>query len=130
MKSINRVTLLGRLGRDAVVSFTATGKAVTKFSVATESFWKDKEGQPQKKTNWTNIVIWSNTPLLKGQAVMVEGRIETRDYDKGGTKIYVTEVIADTVLVVVPESRDNRKDEQLPQGTPVVHAPMSEEAPF
>jgi single-strand DNA-binding protein len=105
-RSVNKVILLGNLGRDAETSYTASQTAVTKFSVATSRRWKDQQsGEWKEETNWSNIVLWRGENvapyLLKGTKVYVEGRLNTRSYeDKDGKKVWVTEVVADEVILV------------------------------
>jgi single-strand DNA-binding protein len=105
-RSVNKVILLGHLGRDAETKFTPGGAAVTKFSVATNRRWKDSQsGEWKEETDWTNIVLWRSENLTayltKGKQVYVEGRIQSRSYDdKDGKKVYATEVVADDVILL------------------------------
>ena len=105
-RSVNKVILVGRLGRDAETKFTPGGTAVTKFSVATSRRWKDKQsGEWKEETDWTNITLWQAENLAnyltKGKQVYVEGRIHTRSYDdKDGKKVWTTEVVADEVILL------------------------------
>ena len=105
-RSVNKVILIGNLGRDAETKFTPSGVAATRFSVATSRRWKDKESDEWKEdTNWTNVVLWRAENLanylLKGKQVYVEGRLQTRSYDdKDGKKVYTTEVIAEEVVLL------------------------------
>jgi single-strand DNA-binding protein len=105
-RSVNKVILVGHLGRDAETKFTPGGTAVTKFSVATSRRWKDKtSGEWKEETDWTNIVLWQAENLAnyltKGKQVYVEGRLHTRNYDdKDGKKVYATEVVADEVILL------------------------------
>jgi single-strand DNA-binding protein len=105
-RSVNKVILVGHLGRDAETKFTPGGTAVTKFSVATSRRWKDKQsGEWKEETDWTNITLWQAENLAnyltKGKQVYVEGRIHTRSYDdKDGKKVYATEVVADEVILL------------------------------
>ncbi|MBV9405294.1 MAG: single-stranded DNA-binding protein [Acidobacteriaceae bacterium] len=105
-RSVNKVFLLGNLGRDAETKFTPSGAAVTKFAVATSRSWKDQQTNEWKEeTNWTNVVLWRQENLAnyltKGKQVYVEGRLQTRSYDdKDGKKVYTTEVIADDVILL------------------------------
>jgi single-strand DNA-binding protein len=104
-RSVNRCTLIGRLGRDAETSFTPSGAAATKFSVATTRRWKDKADEWKEETNWTNCVVWQQEKLgqylTKGKQVYVEGRLQTRSYDdKSAKRVYVTEVVADEVILL------------------------------
>lgn len=104
-RSVNKVILLGNLGKDAETRFTPQGTAVTSFSVATTRKWKDKQtGDWKEETNWTNVVLWQQENvtqyLTKGRQVYVEGRLHARSYDdKDGNKRYVTEVVADEVIL-------------------------------
>lgn len=105
-RSVNKVILIGNLGRDAETKFTASGAAVTRFSVATTRSWKDQQSNEWKEeTNWTNVVLWRQENvanyLTKGKQVYVEGRLQTRSYDdKDGKKVYATEVVADEVILL------------------------------
>ncbi len=105
-RSVNKVILVGHLGRDAETKFTPGGAAVTKFSIATSRRWKDQQsGEWKEETNWTNVVLWRAENLAKyltkGKQLYVEGRIQTRSYeDKDGKKVYATEVVADEVILL------------------------------
>jgi single-strand DNA-binding protein len=105
-RSVNKVILIGHLGRDAETAYTASQVAVTKFSVATNRRWKDQQtGEWKEETNWTNVVLWRGENvapyLTKGKQIYVEGRIQTRSYDdKEGKKVWTTEVIADEVILL------------------------------
>lgn len=100
MASRNLVILIGRTGKDAELQYTPSGKAVTKFSLATSETWTTN-GEKQEKTTWHNIVIWGKPAenaakyLTKGKQVYIEGKIDNRSYeDKDGNKRYISEVIA------------------------------------
>ncbi len=105
-RSVNKVILVGHLGRDAETKFTPSGAAATRFSVATSRRWKDQQTNDWKEeTNWTNVVLWRQENLAnyltKGKQIYVEGRIQTRNYDdKDGKKVYATEVVADEVILL------------------------------
>lgn len=105
-RSVNKVILVGNLGRDAETKFTPSGAAVTRFSVATTRSWKDQQTNEWKEeTNWTNVTVWRQENLAnyltKGKQVYVEGRLQTRSYDdKDGKKVYTTEVVADDVILL------------------------------
>lgn len=97
---VNKVILVGRLGRDPEMRFTASGTPVANFSVATDEVW-GREGERQTRTEWHNIVVWSrlaeicNQYLTKGRLVYIEGRIQTRDWeDRDGNKRRTTEIVA------------------------------------
>jgi len=100
-RSVNKVILLGHLGKDAETRFTPSGAAVTNFSLATNRRWKDQQtGDWKEETDWHNIVLWKAENLAphlqKGKQVYVEGRLQTRSWeDKDGNKRYTTEVIAE-----------------------------------
>ena len=104
-KSLNRVTLLGNLGRDAETRSTAGGTAVANFSVATERRWKDKaSGEWKSETDWHAVVLWNaeniGKYLTKGVKVYIEGRLQTRSYEKDGRTVYTTEVVADNLILL------------------------------
>jgi single-strand DNA-binding protein len=104
MASVNKVILVGNLGKDPEVRFTPSGRAVAKFSIATTESWMDQESGRQERTEWHNIVVWGKQAescgqyLAKGRQVFVEGAIRSRSYDdKEGNKRYITEIIAQRV---------------------------------
>jgi single-strand DNA-binding protein len=102
---INKVILIGNLGKDPEVRFTPGGQAVANFNIATSESWTDKNsGQKQERTEWHRIVVWGKLAelcgeyLKKGRQCYVEGRLQTREWtDKEGQKKYTTEVVANTV---------------------------------
>jgi single-strand DNA-binding protein len=104
-RSVNKVILIGHLGRDAETAYTASQTAVTKFSVATSRRWKDQQtGEWKEETDWTRVVLWRGENvapyLTKGKQIYVEGRLQTRSYDdKDGKKVWATEVVADEVIL-------------------------------
>lgn len=98
--SVNKVILIGRLGKDPELKYTQGGRAVANFSLATDRSWKGQDGQKQRDTTWHNIVVWGKRAevvkeyLTKGQQVYIEGRIDNRSYDdKEGNKKYISEVV-------------------------------------
>jgi single-strand DNA-binding protein len=105
MAGINKVIIVGRLGKDPEVSYVPSGAAVAKFSVATSETWKDKNtGEKKERTEWHRIVAWDKLGeicgkyLSKGRQVYVEGKLQSRSYDdKEGIKRYVTDIIAQEV---------------------------------
>ena len=105
-RSVNKVILIGNLGRDAETKFTPSGVAMTRFAVATSRRWKDQQtGEWKEETDWSNVVLWRQENvgqyLTKGKQVYVEGRLQTRSYeDKDGQKKYSTEVVADEVMLL------------------------------
>ena len=99
--SINKVILIGRLGKDPEVKYTPSGAAVAKFSIATDESFKDRTGEQQKRTEWHNIVAWNKLAeicgeyLTKGKQVYVEGSIRSHQYqDQAGNKRTAYEIIA------------------------------------
>lgn len=107
-RSVNRVILLGRIGKDAESKFTAGGMGVATFSVATN--YRKKEGDGWKDlTEWTDIVLFKAenvAPYLKkGTQVYIEGRLQTRNYEKDGRKVYKTEVIANELVLLGGEQK-------------------------
>jgi single-strand DNA-binding protein len=104
-RSVNKVILLGNLGKDCEVRFTPTGVQCGQFSVATSRRWKDKQSDEWKEeTDWHNVIFWrcDNVAqyLTKGTQVYVEGRLQTRSYEKDQVKRWVTEVVADEVVLL------------------------------
>ena len=98
---VNKVILIGNLGRDPEVRSTPSGQPVANFTLATSRRWRDKNGQKQEQTEWHQVVVWGKQAeiagqyLTKGKQVFVEGRLETRSWEKDGQKHYRTEVICD-----------------------------------
>jgi single-strand DNA-binding protein len=105
-RSVNKVILIGNLGKDAETKFTPGGTSVTKFSIATTRRWKDQQsGEWKDDTNWTNVTLWKGENLApyltKGKQVYVEGRLQTRSYDdKDGKKVYATDVVAEEIMLL------------------------------
>ncbi len=107
MGSVNKVILVGNLGRDAEVRYTPGGAAVARFSIATTEVWNDKSGQRQERTEWHNIDLWGKQAeslseyLVKGKQVYVEGRLQTDEYtDKEGQKRKSTKVRCERVVLL------------------------------
>jgi single-strand DNA-binding protein len=126
MASVNKVILVGNLGRDPETRYTTGGDAVTNIRVATTDTWKDKNGEKQEKTEWHTVVFFGRQAeiageyLKKGRQVYVEGRLQTRKWqDKEGQDRYTTEIVADRMQML--GSREG-------SGAPVAAEP-SERAP-
>ena len=107
MGSVNKVILVGNLGRDAELRYTPGGAAVATLNMATTETWTDKGGQRQEKTEWHRVVFWGKVAeslteyLTKGKQVYVEGRLETRQWnDKDGSKRYTTEIKGDKIVLL------------------------------
>ena len=102
MASVNKVILIGNLGRDPETRYTTGGDAVTNLRIATTETWKDKSGEKQEKTEWHTVVLFGRQAeiageyLKKGRPVYIEGRLQTRKYtDKEGVEKYSTEIVGD-----------------------------------
>jgi single-strand DNA-binding protein len=119
MPALNRVQLIGRLGRDPESKYTPTGKGVTDFPIAVSNHWKTKEGETRESTEWVNIETWERLAeicdeyLAKGSLVYVEGRLKTDRYEDGGEIKYFTKVVAQTVQFL----SEHRVESTVAQGT-------------
>ena len=108
MKSINKVILIGRLGRDPELKYTGTGTPFCRFSIATDDTWMDKtSGERTERTEWHNIVVWDklaeicNNYLTKGKMVYIEGSLQTREWDdQEGNKRKTTEIRARDMMML------------------------------
>ena len=114
---VNKVTLIGRLGKDPDIRYTPDGTMVTNFTLATDEQWKDKNGEKVQKTEWHRIVSFGKLAeicgnyLVKGKLVFVEGRIQTRSWeDKDGVKRYTTEIVASNMQMLDSKGQ-NKTDE-------------------
>ncbi len=107
-KSLNKVMLIGNLGKDPELRYTTSGVAVATFTLATNESWRDQDGNMKERTEWHTIVTWKKLAeicgewLKKGKKVFIEGRIQTRSYDdkNTGTKRYVTEIVAENMIML------------------------------
>ncbi len=103
MASVNKVILIGNLGADPELKYTPTNRAVCNLRIATNEVWKDKAGARQERTEWHRVTVWGDQAencskyLSKGRPVYIEGKLQTRQYDKDGQKHYATDIIADRV---------------------------------
>jgi single-strand DNA-binding protein len=106
MGSVNKVILVGNLGRDAELRYTPGGAPVATINMATTEVWNDKGGQRQEKTEWHRVVLWGKTAeslaeyLTKGKQIYVEGRLQTRQWEKDGQKHYTTEIRGDRIVLL------------------------------
>jgi single-strand DNA-binding protein len=122
-KSLNRVELIGNLGKDPEIKYTSQGTPVAKVSNATNERFKDKSGEWQNRTEWHNVVFWQRLAeiageyLKKGERVYIEGRLQTRSWDdKGsGQKKYMTEVVASDLILlgVAPAGAGEHREPEL-----------------
>ena len=134
---MNRVILIGNLGGDPEVRYTAGGTAVGKFSLATSRKFTGKDGQKQEKTEWHRIVAWAKLAeicgqyLTKGKKVMIEGRIEYGSYEKDGVKHYTTDIIAENMEMLGGngQGNGNQSREEEPFGPPPGGVP-EDDIPF
>lgn len=125
MASVNKVILVGNLGKDPDLRFMPNGEAVCNFSIATTENWKDKNGQKQEKTEWHNIVIYRKLAevageyLKKGRSVYIEGRLQTRKWqDKDGNDRYTTEIVADSMQMLGGKDNNDNSGYQPPKAQP------------
>jgi single-strand DNA-binding protein len=132
-KGLNKVMIIGNLGRDPEMRYTPAGRPVTTFSVATSRNWTTAEGERRSETEWFNIVAWGSLAeicsqyLKKGQQVYVEGRLQTRHWeDDQGNKRNATEVVA-REMTMLSERREKTEGET---GEPEESFPQSDEDDF
>lgn len=111
-RGLNKVLIIGRLGRDPEMRYTPSGRPVTTFTIATSRSWNTSEGERRTETEWFNIVAWGSLAeickqyLNKGQQVYVEGRLQTRQWeDSEGVKHSSTEIVANE-MIMLGERRD------------------------
>lgn len=103
--SVNRVYLLGNIGKKPELRFTQSGTGVLSFRMATNERFKDKNGEWQERAEWHTVVVWGkraeglSTLDLAGQKILVEGRIQTREYERGGEVKYFTEIVANDIVL-------------------------------
>jgi single-strand DNA-binding protein len=107
MASVNKVILIGNLGRDPETRYTTDGSPVTNLNIATSETWKDKSGEKQERTEWHRVVLFGRQAevageyLKKGRSVYIEGRLQTRKYtDKDGVEKYATEIVGDRMQLL------------------------------
>lgn len=143
MGSVNKVLLVGNLGKDIELRYTSSGTAVATLSLATTDVWTDKGGQRQEKTEWHRVVLWGKTAetlqeyLLKGRQIYVEGRLQTRQWDdRDGNKRYTTEIRSDRVVLLGGRGSEGRNSGRMddsmttsPQSGRADHSGPSESAP-
>jgi single-strand DNA-binding protein len=143
MGSVNKVILVGNLGRDAELRYTPGGAAVATLNLATTETWNDKEGQRQEKTEWHRVVLWGKQAetlsqyLQKGKQIYVEGRLQTRQWDdKDGNKRYTTEIRGDRIVLLSSAGgggqRGGSMRSEMPQGEPADMTPelSEDDIPF
>jgi single-strand DNA-binding protein len=124
MASVNKVILIGNLGGDPELRYTAGGMAMARFNIATKESWT-KDGNKEERTEWHRIVAWGKLGeicgeyLAKGKQVYIEGRIQTRSWeDKDGNKRYTTEIVAQTMQMLGPAGDKPMADREFTGGAP------------
>lgn len=129
-RGLNKVMIIGHLGRDPELRYTPSGRPVTSFSMATTRGWTDSNGERQEETEWFNVVAWGNLAeickqhLHKGQQIYVEGRLQTRGWeDREGRKRYRTELVAQEMIMLGDGASERCVAEEEEEGP-------SEEFPF
>jgi len=141
MASVNKVILIGNLGRDPEVRYTPNGSAVANFTLATNEVWNDKNGERQERTEWHRIVVWGKQAeivrehLSKGKQVYVEGSLQTRQWDdREGNKRTTTEVKAARVVMLgrPPEGGASRSEPGAPAAPEISgdDQPPEDDIPF
>jgi len=135
---VNKVILVGNLGRDPEVRYTASGTQVATFSLATSMSWTDKKsGERQERTEWHRVVAWDRLGqfcgeyLQKGRQVYVEGRLQTREWeDREGNRRYTTEIVAQNVVLLGGPGREERVPEPEPEAPGDSTALPEDDIPF
>lgn len=120
-RGVNKVILVGNLGNDPEVKYTQSGQTIATLSLATTRAWKDRDGNPQEKTEWHRIKLWGKLGdiageyLRKGRQVYIEGRLEYGSYEKDGVKHYTTDIVADEMQMLGGGDSGDRGPRQAPQ---------------
>ena len=133
--SVNKVIILGNLGKEPEIRRTSDGKAVANLNIATTESWKDKSGQRQKKTEWHKVVVWGQSAetaekyLKKGDSVYIEGKLETRKWqDSNGNDKYTTEIVVD--MKGTMQMLGSRTEEKKVEPEKVESDPFNDSIPF
>lgn len=139
MSGLNKVQLIGRLGKDPETKHLDGGRSVSNFSIATSETWKDKvTGEKKEATEWHNIVVWgalagvAEKYLKKGSQIYVEGKLRTRSWEKDGVTRYTTEVFADTFLMLggAAQSQGGGRQQAPPSTSTPADNSGSDDLPF
>ena len=132
-RGLNKVMIIGHLGRDPEMRYTSAGRPVTSFSVAVSRSWNSPDGERREETEWFNVVAWGNLAeickqhLAKGQSVYVDGRLQSRKWeDQEGKKHHSTEIVANE-MIILGERQNKASGEAAPGGEPPVE---DDEFPF
>lgn len=136
---VNKVILVGNVGRDPEVRYLDSGVAKASFSLATSETYKDKSGQKVSQTEWHNIVVWRGQAeviekyVKKGDRLYIEGKIKSRDYtDKEGVKKYITEIVVDNFQMLGSPNRGNNQNanDKAPDSAPENTEQPDDDLPF
>ena len=137
MSGVNKVILIGNVGKDPEVRYLEGGVAVAKFSLATTEVYKNKEGQKVETTEWHNIVMWralaeiAEKWVRKGNKLYIEGKIRTRSYEQDGQKKWFTEIVADQMQMLGgPRTEENGKSVEAVVVDMQVGPEQSDDLPF
>lgn len=138
MASVNKVILIGNLGKDPEMRYMPNGEAVTNITLATTDTWKDKSGEKQEKTEWHRVTFYRKLAeiageyLKKGRPVYVEGRLETRKWtDKAGTDRYTTQIICNDMKMLGTKPHSDESESQQEQPSPAAKtSPGFDDIPF
>lgn len=113
MASLNKAIIIGSLGQDPTVRYTASGVAAASFNVATSEKFKNKSGDWEERTEWHRVTLWARLAeiageyLKKGKLVYIEGRLQTREYEKDGIKRYTTEIVGEKMQMLSGKGEGN-----------------------
>lgn len=136
-RTLNKVMLIGNVGKDPDVNFTPSGVKVAQLRLATSESWKDKDGALQEHTDWHTIIAWRGLAdvverlVHRGSRIYVEGKIQSRSFeDRDGNKRYVTEIVADNLLLLDAKKADNSSSTGEAEHQEVAPATESNDIPF
>jgi len=133
MASLNKVMLIGNLGKDPEVRYTASGQAVASFNLATSEKFKNKSGDWEERTEWHRVTLWARLAeiageyLSKGKTVYIEGRLQTREYEKDGIKRYTTEIVGEKMQMLSPKGERRGGDSPAAAGVGYDEPPFQDD---
>ena len=136
-RGLNKVMIIGHLGRDPEMRYTPSGRPVTTFTVATSRSWNTVDGERHQETEWFNVVAWGNLAeickqyLTKGQQVYIEGRLQTRHWDdKEGNKHSSVEIVANEMMMLGDRRDSNSTEKHVAEATDESELPSTDEDEF
>ncbi|HBB25774.1 MAG TPA: single-stranded DNA-binding protein [Bacteroidetes bacterium] len=136
-RTLNKVMLIGNVGKDPEVNFTPSGVKVAQFRMATSETWKDKDGAVQEHTDWHTVIAWRGLAdvverlVRRGTRLYVEGKIQSRTYDdRDGNKRYVTEIVAENLLLLDAKRSDQPAGNAETESANGTSSPAGDEIPF